>query len=335
MIANKEQAKKFLEEIKKEDRVALVFHDDLDGFASGVLIYDFLKKKNKNIKVFPTGISKEMISNLNEKLKDRNKLIFLDLSLDFLASELIALSKNRETLWIDHHKKEVEIKEENILQYKTESAICVARTCYELVDGKRWLALAGIISDAGNKYSENKEIIEKILKEHSMNFQEYLEKIVNKLSYLIIYLEGDLNRAFDLMDSLDSERDIEKIKKYYSPVEKEVEKIVSEFDSKKEMIGKLSFYYFKPKYFVKGVVINVISFKSPNQIYIFANPDGKMIKLSGRCQSGCSVLDILRKSVEGLKDSGAGGHIPAAGGFILKKDLAKFKENLKKVSESL
>jgi single-stranded DNA-specific DHH superfamily exonuclease len=335
MIATKEQAKEFLDEISKEDKIALIFHDDLDGFASGVLIYDFLKKKCKNISVFPTGISKEMLSNLKDNVKDKNKLIFLDLSLDFLASELISLSEKKETLWIDHHKKEVEIKEENILEYKTISAICVTRTCYELVDGKRWLALAGIISDAGNKYSENTELIASILKEKNMGFEEYLEKIVNRLSYVIIYFESDLEKAFELIRSLESDKHLEKLEKYYSQVEKEVERIVGEFDTKSEKIGKINFYYFKPKYFIKGIVINKISFKSPNHIYIFANPDGKMIKLSGRCQQGCSVLDILKKSVEGLKDSGAGGHIPAAGGFILKKDLAKFKENLRKISDNL
>lgn len=335
MIANWENAKQFLEKIENNDKIALVFHDDLDGFASGILIYDFLIKKCKNIQVFPIGIEKDMLSKIKGNLKDKNKLIFLDLSLDFLSSDLVELSKNKEVLWIDHHKKEVEIKERNILEYKTESAICVTRTCYELVGGKRWLALAGIISDAGNKYSENHELIASILKEKGMSFEEYLERVVNKLGYVITYFENDLKKAFDLLKSLESDKHLEKLNKYYNPVEKEVGKIVSNFEKRKELIGKINFYYFKPKYSIKGIVINKISFAKPNGIYIFASPEGKAIKLSSRCQIGCSVLDILKESVKGLKDSGAGGHIPAAGGFIRKQDLEKFKENLRRVSGKL
>jgi hypothetical protein len=59
-----------------------------------------LKIKLASIEVFPLGIEKEMLSKIKGKLKDKNKLIFLDLSLDFLASELIELSDKKEVLWI-------------------------------------------------------------------------------------------------------------------------------------------------------------------------------------------------------------------------------------------
>ena len=40
-----DQAKEFLDNITSGDKVAIIHHDDLDGFASGILFYDFYKTK--------------------------------------------------------------------------------------------------------------------------------------------------------------------------------------------------------------------------------------------------------------------------------------------------
>ena len=37
---------------------------------------------------------------------------------------------------------------------------------------------------------------------------------------------------------------------------------------------------------------------------------------------------LMKKGVSGLENATGGGHVPAAGGRFMKKDLEKFKENI-------
>jgi hypothetical protein len=53
------------------------------------------------------------------------------------------------------------------------------------------------------------------------------------------------------------------------------------------------------------------------------------MKVSAKNQSGNEdMAKLLMKGIEGLEESTAGGHVPAAGARFLKKDLQKFKENI-------
>jgi single-stranded DNA-specific DHH superfamily exonuclease len=56
--------------------------------------------------------------------------------------------------------------------------------------------------------------------------------------------------------------------------------------------------------------------------------------ISGRRQDGKKDMgDLLKKCSKGMKDSNAGGHVPAAGCSIRKEDWPVFKERLIKYSE--
>ena len=53
------------------------------------------------------------------------------------------------------------------------------------------------------------------------------------------------------------------------------------------------------------------------------------VSLSARCQNGkVNLNDILKKATGDFNNCTVGGHIQAAGGVFLKKDVKKFKENL-------
>ena len=41
------------------------------------------------------------------------------------------------------------------------------------------------------------------------------------------------------------------------------------------------------------------------------------------------MVDMLKAGVEGLEEGNAGGHVPAAGGIILAKDINEFKQNIR------
>jgi c-di-AMP phosphodiesterase-like protein len=58
----------------------------------------------------------------------------------------------------------------------------------------------------------------------------------------------------------------------------------------------------------------------------------KFFGVSMRRQNNGEDMDKLMKNVlRGLEKSGGGGHIPAAGGHFLKKDLKTVKERLKQL----
>lgn len=324
---NKEKAKAFLESITPSDKIALVFHDDLDGFASGILLYDFLKKKGcKDITYFILGIGKNSIDDFN--LKDRNKVIIADLGPNLIDKKLFEI-KDKPILYIDHHKKDVQIPEE-VIEVRTKDAFSASRSVFELVGGKDWLALAGMLADAGDRYSENTELIKSILKKYKFSLEEYKEKRVYPISEALLYFEGKFKEAFKIMLKINSPEEIEEIKKFSEPVRKEINKFVADYEKNKEKLGDANFYLFSPKYQIKSIVGNIISMGHPEEVFIFANPEKDSMRISARNQSAnLDMANLLKETMKNIPNASSGGHLRAAGGFFQAKDLEKFKENLR------
>ena len=87
MKVTKKQAKEFLEKINGDDKVAIIHHDDLDGFASGILFYDYCASKNcKNIKTFAMSLGPKMFDELMDELKSVDKILIADLAPSFLKA---------------------------------------------------------------------------------------------------------------------------------------------------------------------------------------------------------------------------------------------------------
>jgi len=165
-MASKLEVENFIKDIKPEDKINLIFHNDLDGFASGILFYDYLKDKGcKDIGIYPFVIINGNLKDIKENLRDRDKLIILDLAKNTIHPKITELLQGEEVLYIDHHKTDSPLENKNILEYRiTERYTPCSRIVYELIDGKEWLSVAGTISDYGDRYPENKEFIEGFLK---------------------------------------------------------------------------------------------------------------------------------------------------------------------------
>ena len=159
-----QEAKEFLDNITSEDKVAIIHHDDLDGFASGILMYDFCKSKNIEPKSFAATLKGNIFEEILEELKTFNTIIITDIAPVFLPENLEEL-KDKKILYIDHHQKNTEIPE-FILELRTPSDkyIPASRTCQELTEEKRWLGVAGTVADVGYKYPENDKYINSFLK---------------------------------------------------------------------------------------------------------------------------------------------------------------------------
>ena len=78
----------------------------------------------------------------------------------------------------------------------------------------------------------------------------------------------------------------------------------------------------------------MLSIRNPNYTFVIFRKMGDFTNISLRRQDGkvdCGKLAML--ATKNLKNSNGGGHTPAAGAFIMTRDLEKFKENVLKYKE--
>jgi len=322
-----DQAKEFLNNITPNNKVAILYHDDGDGYTAAILLFNFLKNKKIKTIAFQFERDKSKFKNL----KKFDTIIIADLAPSFISKDLQSV-KHKKVFYTDHHPKNAEIPKE-ILEYRTESEISSAKTIYDLVEGNELWGTMAQYFDAGWMQKENKKIIDKFLKKNKISKQQ-LQKMAYKISRTIGYFHKKPHKAFKILQSIKSLKDVNKLNKYDKIVGKEIQKLIKQYKTKKQKIGNINFYYFKPKYPIKSSIINEISFTRPKQTYVFATPrigNKKTINLSARNQTKkIDMAQLLKKGIKNLKHAGAGGHIPAAGATIQSKDLDKFKQNLKK-----
>ena len=325
-----QEAKQFLENITSQDKVAVIHHDDGDGFCSGILYYDWCKNKNTEANQFTYNIRKSSLKDFD--LEKFNKIIVCDLAPDFMAEEL-ELIKDKQVLYADHHPRSNPIPKE-ILELVTvdQGYIPSSRTAGELTGLKPWLSLIGTVTDAGDLYPENQDFINKHLKQTNMTLDEFKQNITSVTTNFLVFFDKNPDKAFDILQKISSIEEIKNLKQYSEPVEEEVQKFVEEYETKKEKLGSVNYYYFNPHFSVKVPVAGIISQRN-DDAYIFASPknNGENISFSARnTDQKINMADMLRAGVEGLEDGKAGGHVPAAGGMILAKDIDKFKNNIRK-----
>jgi len=325
-----QEAKEFLENITSQDKVAIIHHDDGDGFCSGILYYDWCKNKDTEVKQFTYNIRKSALKDFD--LEKFNKIIVCDLAPDFMAEEL-ELIKDKQVLYADHHPRNNPIPKE-ILELVTEDQgyIPSSRTAGELTNLKPWLSLTGTVTDAGDLYPENQDFINERLKQINLTLDEFKQNITSVTTNFLVFFDKNPAKAFDILQKINSVEEIKNLKQYSEPVEEEVQKFVEEYETKKEKLGSVNYYYFDPHFSVKVPVAGIISQRNEDA-YIFASPknNGKNISFSARnTDQKINMADMLRAGVEGLENGKAGGHAPAAGGMILAKDIDKFKNNIKK-----
>lgn len=323
------QAKDFLNNISEKDNVAIIHHDDGDGLASGIMLYDWCKQKKAKAKTFTFSFKKW---NKKTDLTLFDKILIADIGPDGI--EEIHLPQKKQIFYTDHHKENQDIPEE-ILELRTtkEGYIPSSRTVGELTNLKPWLALAGTISDAGDLYPENDDYINNGLEKCHQTLEDFKENVVYIITNSIIYFQEDLDKSFEIFQKINTIEEVKQLKKYSKPIEDETENFVNNFKKEKEFLGKIIYYYFEPKYPVKKAVTGIISRTFPKETLLFAVPQDKYVSISARNQSREEdMIKLVKAGVQGLEDTNAGGHKAAAGAMIRKQDLEKFKENIKSYS---
>ena len=332
---NFNEAKEWLENVKPEDNVAVIHHDDGDGFVSGILFYDWCKQKGAKVEEFTYELSKSSFKDY--PLEKFNKVIITDLTPHVIFDDLI-LVEDKDVFYTDHHDGTA--IPESILELRTtdQGYIPSSRTAGELTRIKEWLCVAGTVCDAGEKYVENQEFINSFLEKEKMSIEEFKNKITSKITNSISYFKEKPQEAFKIFQKMESLDDIKSIYSYAEIIENEIEEIINQYAEKREKLGDINFYYFEPKHSITKPVAQTISLgemgmrKDDGQAFILASPDktGEYIRISSRDQSDKRDMNLVMKAgVKNLQDSSGGGHKRAAGGMIRKEDLEKFKQQVR------
>lgn len=328
-MEEKQRALEFLENINQNDKVGLIFHDDTDGFISGLLLWNYLLDGGCKIKPLVFSFGKQNIKELKEYFSGINKFVFADIAPNGILG-LNEILEGKQVLSIDHHKEEQSLPK-NIINYRSQGYVPASWMAHDLIGGDEFLAMIGMISDAGDKYEENKQIVEDFMENHNTTIDDFRQHYVDRVERFLIYFEETLE-AFDILKKIKSKEEINKVDVYAKRVDAEFDRCYREFKTNNKKINNINFYYFHPKFGIGAILANKISREHPDDIFIFVKPSSTegTLSISARNQNRkTSMIDLVKAGIAGLTNATGGGHPAAAGGAIMAKDLQKFKDNLK------
>lgn len=327
----------FVSRLNEKDKIALVSHTDLDGVASAKVANKVL---NANILKFIDYI--DLNSSLVEELKNKKvtKVVFADI--DFEDEEIIkSIEKFAEVLIIDHHIFSHDLNS-NRTVFLSAPGYCASYICYYLflklqnISKLDWLVAAASLSDFCYQKSADwlMQIKEKYGDKFSIEEMTKLSKIYDlafKLSLTLIYFRGKLNEAYNMIG--EDINDIGNLDNYAKDVQSEIDNSALRFEKEKKIYGngEVYFWEFKPEFFVKSLLINVLSGKYKDKTLIIAENNGGYFEVSARRKDGkVNLVELLKKLTSGFNAT-SGGHICSAGATILPEDIAAFRENVRRL----
>lgn len=329
-----------------------IVHDsDPDGTTSAVLASHAIKILHNLEPTFVKAqgggaLGEDIIQLVQEKPVDL--LITLDKPIDQRPDRVEQITKYTNILCIDHHTINKDLQSEKVtfikahfLDHPKPSAYPTAKMAYDLfsrvADIKQydWIAAAGLIGDAA--YPMWKDFVDDQLKK--MNepipediFQSKLAKVSKLIGAGLVY---DKKLAYKIYKTLLDAKDIDafltsSITKYEKDVQECMEKWISSYKENAEFHDGLNLMWYNivPKFKIGSPVSTIISMKYLPETTVIVVQDFKEddLKISFRRQD-CKVdmAKMAKFCTDGLEDANGGGHIPAAGGRILRKDFDEFK----------
>ncbi len=354
------KAHQFLKNITEEDRVAVFHHTDPDGVTSGVITSKGVEKlRNKKIDFRINQKSYEIFvaESTMEELKKHNinKVITTDMALDQDVSEnfIEKVAEFAEILVIDHHKiyrdlnsdRITIIKPDMIYENVNPSQYCTAKFTYDIfsqlinMEELDWVSCIGIIGDCG--YQTWQEFVESTMEKyniplHKDPFRNEIGQIAEILSSTEAYDINKIKDAYYLVYNATSHKDLlnSELVKYKEEIEKEIKLWRFSVNEKAEINEELSLIYYElinPKFPVKSNLCTFLSYDFPNKTVVILQEteNDEQITISARRRDNkLEMNDLLEFATDGLEKAGGGGHKPAAGGRILKKDKQIFKERV-------
>lgn len=348
-----EKCLSFFRNLKKEDKIAVLHHTDCDGISSGVIVWKLIQKlvRTPDFRFNQEGKDIEILPSTVELLKKRgiNKVVCSDLSCDYNPEQIREVSKFAEICIIDHHKVYNELNEENIILIKPHmiyenvdgSQYCAAKFCYDLgsmltnMEDADWVAAIGVIGDMNKRSWE--PFLKGVFKKYNIKEEQNIfESDLGKITILVSSAEAvsslkNTAESFKVLESAKSLKDVlsSDLRRFQKEVQTELEYWLNNADRNAEFHEKenLIIYEVHPKFNLTGQISTLFSIKHPNTTVIIANTKEDPIKISARRQDQKVAMNTMLETIfRNMKSGKGGGHIPAAGGAVPKKDYKKFKE---------
>ena len=340
---NKKVFETFIKNINVKDKIALISHNDVDGIVSAFLLHEYLVKKgfNVSLKKFMT-YKKNFMGDLIKELKENGITVvcITDLQVDSDDFEgFKKLSLEVDTLLLDHHPLHNNKDEyEKLHVIKCPSSHSTGYMVYNLgqeilsEDYFEELMFASLIADYGFK---DKNLMKLIQKKYGGTGEEDVFEtsggiLARKINASLVYS----GKNFDLVWNILKSQDLKKLDETYDLIESEIKKSYEYYLKHAEYFPKFNLYFlhYTPRYNYTSTLTTILTKKDKDATFILLSDvanDPSKIKISSRNQNAKIQMNkLLEASEKGLDDSISGGHISAAGGTIMRKDIDKFKEQL-------
>jgi single-stranded DNA-specific DHH superfamily exonuclease len=340
-----EEGRNFLREIKPSDKVALIYHNDIDGIISAAIFYIALEKLGiKFLKTLPMSI-KEFDKKFTRKIKNFDVIIVLDIAVEK------KIKPEKKTLIIDHHPTK-KIYDKKVLHInprfiKPEIYQPASYILYKLfknflnIEQLEWLSVIGTLGDYG--FRDCKDLLKKwvAIKKKDEIFRSRFGKIAISLNSAIYFLGFD--KTLKILISSKKLSDLTRNKKIiysnkkYKKILKSAEKY---FWKNAEKIENFLIYSKIDKKYKKigSALATKIASKFPNN-FIMVIEKNRKYKISARYEEGkLHVGNILKKCCKNLGKGG--GHRESGGASVGKLDvfiqrLIKEIKNFSKRNESI
>jgi single-stranded DNA-specific DHH superfamily exonuclease len=347
----------YIKAIKKDDKIALMFHADTDGVCSAVLIAKTIERMaGRKVDYYFTQNSGYNLSEETVKiLKDGgfNKYIIVDQAIDNNPVIIKEIEKFADVLILDHHQitndvnsdKTVFINVANITTGMDGSTYPASKLIYDLcltltdVKDLDWVACVGLIGDMQFKIWEKfvNDTLNKYNKKITPNGpQNVFGRITNLINTARVYNPENIIECYDIVYNAGSFEDIfdSKLKDYQEEVKAEMNTLVKGFSNVKGENG-LFIYEIKPRFNINSTLSTVLSMdyiSRDNTLIVIADNGEDKISVSARRQDKKSNMGkLMNLCVSGIAGCSGGGHVPAAGAVVPKAEITKFKNNLIKI----
>jgi single-stranded DNA-specific DHH superfamily exonuclease len=325
----------FISKLNEKDKIALITHTDLDGLIAAKIANEVL---NANIIKFVRYEELNQILVKELKRGGFTKVIFTDLLIerpDFIH----AIEKFADILIIDHHLFKQDFNNEEIT-FMNAQGYCAAYLSYYLfskiqnIEKFDWLVAIACIADF--YYIKNAEFMSEVMEKYGDNFilannmikeEGLFWRLQWDISLALIYYKDNLRKVYDALDP--KMPGIDNLKQAVKFAQTEIDLELKKFEKEKKQIKDILFYVSDSKYGVKSFISTNVSLKYPHETIIILEKDEKYYQISARRQDGkVNTNDLLKSLLNGLEDASGGGHLKAAGGHFLLKDLDEFKRRL-------
>lgn len=320
----------------KNQKTAIISHIDLDGLAAAKMVNQVVKAdiiKFVEYEQLNENLVKELIKH---KIK---KVIFTDLYIKFFDF-VKSLEKFADVLILDHHLSP-DTNSDKTVFIKCEQGYSAGYLCYYLfskiknIEKIDWLVACSCISDFA--HIKTKEWLENIFKKYGDTLEyerDYVRKsgkfwdLQYEISLGLIFFKGkDMKKMFDGIG--EKFGDIGSLKKYSHAIKKDIEDVLKDFSKNKEAFNNGWFYEIHPKFLISSIVSTILSGREVHKTFVIIKEEEKLFRISVRRQDKKVDCDkLLKKILAGLKDADGGGHVAAAGGRFMKKDLSEVRKRL-------